>query len=115
MVLYKNATLIIAQVTETENNEGTVIRSFDYEHPVETIRADVQPNTLTQFQLELYGINTKNANVKKCFYDYASYMKIGNRVKVLDDNGDVGYYSIMPENVWRKHRVALLIPIENEQ
>ena len=114
MVLFKNATLYVAKETVVKNAEGTKIKKFDFDAPLESFRADVQPNTLSQMQIDLYGINSKTAQTKKCFYEKANYMTNGNRVKVVDDNGKIGFYNIQPINEWRTHSEVLLIPVENE-
>lgn len=114
MVLYDNAKIEIAIPTTVKNAEGTKIKTYDFTNPIETIRADVQPNTLTQYQVEMYGINEKNANTKKVFYEKANYIISGNRAKVTMDNGKVGYFSIMPLNEWNDHCECLLVPVENE-
>lgn len=114
VVMWQNATLLVAEQTTVKNAEGTKIKTYDFENPIETLRADVQPNTLTQEQIELYGINSKNANTKKCFFNVGVNMKNGNRVKVLFDNGEIEIYSIQPTNKWLDHSECLLIPVENE-
>lgn len=114
MVHYPNATLSVAKLTNTVNAEGTRIQEYDYTHPLESFRADVQPNTLTKEQIDLYGINEKTAETKKCFFTSASYMTSGNRVKVDYDDGVTEYYNICPVNKWRVHCEALLVPVENE-
>ena len=114
MVHYPNATISVATLSTVTNDEGTPIKEYGYESPLETFRADVQPNTLTKEQIELYGINTKNAHTKKVFFDTASYMVAGNRAKVVYDDGTTEYYDICPMNKWRVHCEALLIPVENE-
>lgn len=114
MILFPNATLYVAQQTITKNSEGTKIKSFDFTNPLETFRADVQPNSLSQYQIELYGINSKTSDTKKCFFDFNSqHMILGNRVKVVEDDGTEKIYSIQPINKWRIHSEVLLIPVEN--
>lgn len=114
MVLFPNATLYVAQQTTIKNSEGTKIKTFDFSNPLETFRADVQPNTLTQYQIELYGINSKTADTKKCFFDFNSqYMIPGNRVKVVEDDNSEKIYNIQPVNKWRLHSEVLLISVEN--
>ena len=116
MVFFKNATLYISALTSTKNSEGTKIKKYDFENPLETLRADVQPNVLTTAQIELYGLDSKRANTKKCFCEMSegSFMTIGNRAKVVFDDGTTEYYNIQPVNVWRLHKEFLLIPVENE-
>jgi hypothetical protein len=114
-VRYKNATLYIATETVAKNKEGTKVKTYDFEKPLEVIRADVQPNTLSEAELTLYGITEKKAAVKKVFFDNASYLKRGNRAKVVYDNGDIEIYFIEPVNRWRQHGEVLLVPVENEK
>lgn len=114
MVHFPNATINVAALTASKNDEGTLIKTFDFAHPLESFRADVQPNTLTREQISLYGINEKTAHTKKVFFDTASYMTSGNRAQVVYDNGTTEVYNICPMNVWRVHCEALLIPVENE-
>lgn len=114
MVHYPNALVEIAEKTVTKNAEGTKIATYDFNNPLESFRADVQPNTLTQYQIDLYGINEKNAETKKVFYTSSQDMKSGNRARVTFDDGSVGVYTICPENKWRVHCEALLVPVENE-
>lgn len=116
MLLFPNATIYVSDLTVTKNKEGTKIKNFDFENPLETFRADVQPNTLTHAQIELYGLNSTTAATKKCFIDIknGNFMKIGNRAKVVFDAGNTEYYNIQPVNAWGFHKEFLLIPVENE-
>lgn len=114
MVLFPNATLKVASLTVTKNAEGTKIKTYDFINPLDTFRADVQPNILTKEQIDLYGINARTAETKKCFFDGSSYMTKDNRVQVTFDDGETGVYNICPVNKWRVHSEVLLIPVENE-
>ena len=115
MVLYQNALLKVASLQITKNEEGTKIKTYDFTSPLTSFRADVQPNTLTKEQIDLYGINTKNAKTKKVFFGgFNQYMIAGNRVQVNYDNGAVEVYNICPVNEWRNHSEVLLVPVENE-
>lgn len=114
MVHFPNATVEVAELKVTTNTEGTRIKEYDFSEPLDSFQADVQPNTLTKEQIDLYGINTKNANTKKVFFTSSSYMTVGNRAKVTYNDGTVEYYSICPMAKWNRHCEALLIPVENE-
>ena len=116
MLLFPNAIIYVSALTSTKNSEGTIIKKYDFENPLENFPADVQPNILTRAQIDLYGINEKTANTKKCFCNKTDglYMKSGNRAKVVYDDEDVEYYNIQPVNNWRFHKEFLLIPVENE-
>lgn len=114
MVFYPNATIKIAGLTVTKNAEGTKIKKYNFENPLESIRADVQPNVLTKEQIEIYGIDERTAETKKVFFTDAVNMKAGNRAQVVYDNGSTEVYNICPVNKWRVHCEALLIPVGNE-
>jgi len=116
MLFFPNATIYISDLKTTKNSEGTKIKTYDFDKPLESFRCDVQPNTLTSAQIELYGLNAKTANTKKCFTDMKSgnYMTIGNRAKVVYDDETVEYYNIQPVTFWRFHKEFLLVPVENE-
>lgn len=116
MLLFPNATIYVSALTVTQNEEGTKIKTYDFDDPLESFRCDVQPNVLTSAQIELYGINSKTANTKKCFINLedGKFMTLGNRAKVVYDNNSVEIYNIQPINIWRFHKEFLLIPVENE-
>lgn len=114
MVFYPNAIIDVANLTTARNSEGTKIKTYDFENPLESFPADVQPNNLTKEQIDLYGINTKTAHTKKCFFTSASHMVAGNRARVTYASGQQEVYNICPMNEWRVHCEALLIPVENE-
>jgi hypothetical protein len=117
MLFFPNATVYVSDLKTTKNAEGTTIKTYDFNNPLESFRCDVQPNVLTSAQIELYGINSKTANTKKCFINLedGNFMTLGNRAKVVFDNGTVEIYNIQPVNVWRFHKEFLLIPVENEK
>lgn len=116
MLFFPNATIYVSDLKTEKNAEGTKIKKYDFENPLESFRCDVQPNTLTSAQIELYGLNAKTANTKKCFINISdgNYMTIGNRAKIVYDDGTAEYYNIQPVNFWRFHKEFLLIPVENE-
>lgn len=115
MVHFPNARIDVAVLSTTTNAEGTPIKTYDFITPIDSFEADVQPNVLTKEQVELYGINQKTAETKKAFYTKSAFMLAGNRVKVTYNDGRVEYYNVCPQNVWRVHSEALLIPVENEE
>lgn len=115
MVHFPNARIDVAVLSTTTNAEGTLIKTYDFTTPIDSFEADVQPNVLTKEQVELYGINQKTAETKKAFYTKSAFMLAGNRVKITYNDGRVEYYNVCPQNVWRVHSEALLIPVENEE
>ena len=117
MLFFPNATIYVSTLQTTTNDEGTITKEYDFENPLESFSADVQPNHLTSAEIELYGLSSKTANTKKCFTNLedGNFMTIGNRAKVVyGDSGIVEYYHIQPIHVWRFHKEFLLIPVENE-
>lgn len=117
MLLFPNATVYVAELTVTKNDEGTKIKTYDFSNPLESFQSDVQPNVLSRGQIELYGLNAKTANTKKCFCNIldGNFMALGNRAKIVyNKTGAVEYFDIQPVNVWRFHKEFLLIPVENE-
>lgn len=114
MVHYPNAKIDIAVISVTTNDEGTKIKSYDFTSPIESISADVQPHTLTKEEIQLFGIDEKTAKTKKAFYTRSSFMLSGNRARVTYNDGTIEYYNICPQNEWRVHSEALLVPVENE-
>lgn len=115
MLFFSNAEITVASLSVVKNAEGTKTKKYDFENPLETFRADVQPNTLTAVQVELYGLDARTANTKKCFADGkdGSSLAPGYRVKVSYDCGGVEFYSVQPVNSWRGHKEFLLIPAED--
>ena len=113
MVRFINAVVTIYAETGTENADGDIITSFSQ---VEVIDGDVQPASLSQEEIKLYGLSSVKGSIKKFFYNgIHSSVKEGNRAVVnsaLTGKSDI--YNIMPVNCWTKHGVCLLVPIENE-
>ncbi|MBR5775675.1 MAG: hypothetical protein IKY42_05385 [Bacteroidaceae bacterium] len=114
VVMYKNATVSVASETVKKNREGTKIKFFDFDNPLEVLRADVQPNTLTTAEIQLYGLDEKKAGTKKMFFNGGQYLLRGNRCRVAFDDGRIEVYGIEPVNRWNNHGEVLLIPVEHE-
>ena len=100
MVHYPNARIDIAVLSVTTNDEGTRIKEYDFTTPIDSFMADVQPNSLTKEQIELYGINEKTAHTKKAFYTKSNFMLAGNRAKVTYNDGK--YHLEFNSNVFVK-------------
>ena len=62
MLFFPNATICVAEETAEKNEEGTKIKKYDFENPLEEFQADVQPNTLTRarFHKEFLLIPVEN-------------------------------------------------------
>lgn len=114
MVLYKNATVSVIPVTITKNKHGTKIKEFDYNNPSLSFRADVQPNTLSEAEVKLYGLSEAKARTKKVFFDIKYTIADNCRVRVVTDEGEDDIYTVGCVNRWRTHSEVLLIPVEHE-
>lgn len=113
MVRFHNAVVTIFAETTEENDDGDIIAEFGQ---VEVIEGDVQPHTLTEDEIKLYGISTSKGNVKLFLYNgYHENIKSGNRASVLSSfTGQTEWFNIMPVNAWSRHGECLLVPVENE-
>lgn len=113
MVGFLNAEVDIYEETTTLDESGDYIADFVF---VETIVGDVQPHTLTQDEISVYGITTGSGNIRLFLYNgLHPNVKVGNRAKVKSDfTGTEEWFSIMPINAWSKHGECLLVPVENE-
>lgn len=114
MVRFNNAVVTIYSETNTLNEEGDYIAEFE---AVETIEGDVQPHTLTEDEIKLYGLSDSKGNVRLFLYNgLHDNIKMGNRASVLSSfTGKSELFSIMPVNAWSRHGECLLIPVENEE
>ena len=114
IVRFINATVTILEETSILDDEGDYIVSWS---EVETIEGDVQPHSMTEDEVAIYGLSVSKGNVRKFFYNgFHPNVKVGNRARVLSDfTGSEELFSIMPINAWSNHGVCLLIPVENEE
>lgn len=113
MVRYNNAVVTIYGEVPEVDSSGDVITDFSQ---VDLIEGDVQPHTLTEDEVKIYGISASKGNVKLFLYNgFHSSIKAGNRASVLSSfTGQSEMYTIMPVNAWSKHGECLLVPVENE-
>ncbi len=114
MVRYNNAVVTILEETPVIDDCGDSIIEFKQ---VDVIEGDVQPHSLTQDEIKLYGISESKGNIKLFLYNgLHNSVKAGNRASVLSSfTGQTDLYSIMPVNAWSRHGECLLIPVENEE
>lgn len=113
MVRYINASVTIYAEKNTIDDSGDFISEWE---SVEAISGDVQPHTLTQDEIKIYGLSQVKGSVKLFLYNgFHANVKPGNRAKVASDffSGET-WYNIMPVNAWCRHGECLLIPVENE-
>lgn len=113
MVRFHNAVVTIFAETVEANDDGDLICEYGQ---VEIIEGDVQPHTLTEDEIKLYGISTSKGNVRLFLYNgYHENIKSGNRASVLSSfTGQTEWFNIMPVNAWSRHGECLLVPVENE-
>lgn len=113
MVRYKNASVTIYAEKNTIDDSGDFISEWE---SVETISGDVQPHTLTQDEIKVYGLSEVKGGVKLFLYNgIHESIKPGNRASVDSAfTGKTDLYNIMPVNAWSRHGECLLIPVENE-
>lgn len=114
MVRYKNASVSILAESTTLDDSGDYISEWS---PIETIIGDVQPHSMTEDEMKLYGISTIRGNVRLFLYNgLHPNVKVGNRAKVTSALSQTEEtFNIMPINAWSRHGECLLIPVENEE
>jgi hypothetical protein len=104
------------------NSEGTKVPTWGYKKsptpdaPAESFRADVQSKTLTEAEVELYGIDKTKSDAKVMYFDQSLYAEIGNRAYVVSDfPGEAArYFDIKGSNRWQIHGEAILVPVVGE-
>lgn len=113
MVRFQNAVVTILQESTTLDESGDYIAEWSQ---VEVIRGDVQPHTMTEDEMKVYGISESRGNVRIFLYNgLHPNVKVGNRASVLSAlSGKTELFNIMPVNAWTRHGECLLIPVENE-
>jgi hypothetical protein len=113
MVRFHNAVVTILSETAETDEAGDVITDWSQ---AEVIEGDVQPHTLTEDEIKVFGLSTMKGNVRLFLYNgYHESVKAGNRASVLSSfSGKTELFNIMPINAWSKHGECLLIPVENE-
>ena len=113
MVRFNNAVVTILQESTTLDESGDYIAEWSQ---VEVIRGDVQPHTMTEDEMKVYGISESKGNVRIFLYNgLHPNVKVGNRASVLSAlSGKTELFNIMPVNAWTRHGECLLIPVENE-
>jgi hypothetical protein len=76
---------------------------------VETIYADVQPRSLSEYELAAWGVNDIPTDSRLLYYrGDSSNLVIGNRTRV---NG-VKVFEIRGVQTWTMHQEALLVPVQ---
>lgn len=134
--MIQNATVDLYEPLIEKNSEGTTTKFWSYkglfggawdddgtwddtlrfgDGPVVELRGDVQAATLTQVQLDLWGISSKQSDVKALFCDNVDEVSVMNRASVLSDfDATLRYYEIRGVNRWPIHAKAVLVPIQGE-
>ena len=113
MVRFHNAVVDVYTESTTVDEYGDTVTEYT---KAESIAGDVQPYTLTEDEMKLYGISAVKGNVRLFLYNglYAN-IKAGNRASVKSDFTQAEeMFNIMPVNAWSRHGECLLLPVENE-
>lgn len=75
---------------------------------VETITADVQPKSLSEYELRVYGISNIPNDSKVMYYQgFSSNLVAGNRARV----NSTEMYEIRGVQSWTMHTECLLVPV----
>lgn len=113
MVRFHNATVSILAEKNVIDESGDYIAEWEQ---VEVIEGDVQPYSLTEDEINVFGLSTIKGNVRLFLYNgYHECVKNGNRASVLSNfTGKTELFNVMPMNAWSKHGECLLVPVENE-
>jgi hypothetical protein len=103
-----DSTVDLYTPVESRAADGTVIKTWDYSSPNDSIIADVQPKTLTDAQLKEWGLDISQQAAKKVFdFSFSSYWAIPNHARVDGDK----LYRILAVNPWGAHLECLLVPL----
>lgn len=131
-----NATVLTYAPIKARNSEGTIVNTWGYiktllllglwddgqawddtlpwGEAAAMIRADVQPASLTEAQLQMWGLSNVKSDVKKMFFDGEPSVVLPNRVGVHYDASGVEYYDVRGTNRWSWHTEAYLVPVQGE-
>jgi hypothetical protein len=114
-----NATAKIYPPISAKNSEGTIVKTWGYKtgiDPAETLRVDVQPNSLNEAQLMQWGLSNRVADTKKVFFRHSKFIQQNNRAVVTMDNnpGVFEYYEIKARNGWNIHGESIFVPVMGE-
>lgn len=113
MVRFHNAVVDVYTESTTVDEYGDTVTEYT---KAESIAGDVQPHTLTEDEMKLYGISAVKGNVRLFLYNgLHTNIKAGNRASVKSDFTQAEeMFNIMPVNAWSRHGECLLLPVENE-
>jgi hypothetical protein len=125
--MFKTASVEFFEPTIVKDGQGYPVKSWNYatvwldagawddsHHWFDTaVVCDVQPATLSEFELRAWGISDVVSNVKKVFMDsslrsFWAFLHPVNRARV---NG-TDLYEIRGSNVWPRHAEALWVPVQ---
>ena len=97
----------IYNLTLGKTSDGIVSRAFTQGS---TIEADVQPRSLTQAEVTLFGFKDTQSNAKTMLFPHNTAVCIGARILW---NGT--YYNVRGVNWFGEHDDALLIPVQGNE
>jgi len=96
--------VVIQSRTASTGTEGEKTFSFA---TLKTIKADVQPSSMSPEELKAWGIVDTTANVRAMFYARDAAVRTAMRAVV-----DGETYEIRNINPWNIHDRALLVPVQ---
>ena len=94
--------------TTTHNPEGMVIKTWA---TLKTGPCDIQPHTLNENELKLFGLNDQKSSAKKIFFEADDSIVEGLR---FYDIAQDKLYEVRGSNEWDIHHVVLGIPVFGE-
>ena len=96
---------------DTIADDGTIINTWDYTSPNDTIVCDVQPKGLTDANIKLWGLDITAQDAKsKLDFSGSQYWSVANHARVDGDK----IYRIMEVNQWSSHCEATILPLVGE-
>jgi len=103
-----NSTVDLYAPSETRAADGTLQPNYNYSVPSDTITADVQPKTLNEMELKLWGIDIQKQAARNVYdFSFSPYWIVGGRARVDGTN----LYRIMAVNPYNTHIEAVIVPL----
>lgn len=94
--------------TITHNSEGMAVKTWA---TLKTGRCDIQPASLNENEMKLFGITDQKSSVKKIFFESDDDIVEGLR---FYDSAKSKLYDVRGSNEWDIHHVVLGIPVIGE-
>lgn len=104
MILRHTCTWLKATITH--NAEGMPVKTWSV---LKTTACDVQPASLNENEMKLFGISDQKSNAKKVYFYADDSIVEGLRLYALGK-----LYDVRGDNPWSIHGVILAIPVIGE-